>query len=354
LIEGKKVFTHLKRRNFPALAVGSLASLMLSHPRLQAATGTQRVSVALAGRSSLFHLPLVLAELIGFFKAEGIEIDWVDCDSGMQAVQLALNGRAEVVSGAFEHVLDLQALGHPYRAFVMQGRAPQISVALHSRRAALVKTAADTKPLKMGISAKGSATHWVAQHWIRQSRISAEQIQFVELGANTGVLMEAIRSGSIDSLSYVDPIVHYLEQKYDFVVLADTRTLISSQRMFGGAMVSACLFATDDFLKKRAEVTQGLANGVVRALNWLKTAGPSDILKTIPSAMWMGDRAMYLGAFEKVRESYCLDGTFQKNALENAWRARANRVTDVRVNRATLGQSFTNEWIRPVKRKTAI
>ena len=244
LIKGSKVIAHLKRRDFSAAAASSLAGLMLSHQNLHASNAVQRVSVALAGRSSLFHLPLVLADALGFFKAQGLEIDWVDCDSGMQAVNAALTGRAEVVSGAFEHVLDLQALGHSYRAFVMQGRAPQISVAMSSRRAALMRTALDTKPLKLGISSMGSATHWVAQHWMRQSRLSIDQVQFVELGANTVGVMEAIRSGSVDSLSYVDPIVHYLEQKHDFLVLADTRTLIHSQRMFGGQMVSACCAAS--------------------------------------------------------------------------------------------------------------
>jgi NitT/TauT family transport system substrate-binding protein len=109
------------------------------------------------------------------------------------------------------------------------------------------------------------------------------------------------------------------------------------------------LFAKEDFLKKRHEAAHLLTQGVVRALNWLKTAGPSDILKIIPTTYWMGDRAIYLSAFGKVRESYSLDGAFANEALETAWRARASRVTTERANWTTLSQSYTNDFVRSVK-----
>jgi NitT/TauT family transport system substrate-binding protein len=145
--------------------------------------------------------------------------------------------------------------------------------------------------------------------------------------------------------------MHYLEQKNEVRLLADSRTLLSAQRMFGGPMLSACLIGKAEFLQKRANVGLALTKGVVRALQWLKTAGPSDILKVVPSANWMGDRAIYLGALERVRDSYSLDGVFAADALQNTWRVRASRVTTDRANWTTLSQSFTNEFTLIAKRK---
>ncbi|MEY3139550.1 MAG: hypothetical protein RL298_291 [Pseudomonadota bacterium] len=124
---GIGVLLKLRRREFSAVA---MASVLLAPDLALAAVNPQKVSIALAAKTSLFHLPLVLAEQLGAFKNEGLQIDWLECESGLQAVQLALNGQADVVSGAFEHTLDLQARGLNYRAFVLQGRAPQISVGL--------------------------------------------------------------------------------------------------------------------------------------------------------------------------------------------------------------------------------
>ena len=342
------MFTRFRRREFSALA---MASVVLAPDFARAAISPQKVTIALAAKTSLFHLPLVLADQLGVFKNEGLQIEWLECESGLQAVQMALNGQAEVVSGAFEHTLDLQARGLNYRAFVLQGRAPQMSVGLATRKALAMKSLADLKSLRMGISSLGSGTHWLAQQWLLKAKLAAENVQFIELGSTTGQLVEAVRGGSVDALCHIDPVMHYLEQKNDLRVLADTRTLVSSQRMFGGPMLCACLFGKGDFLQKRADVALTLTRGVVKALQWLKTAGPSDILKMMPSYNWMGDRAIYLGALENVRDTYSLDGLFSREALQTAWRARASRVSTDRANWTTLEKTYTNEFTLSAKRK---
>ena len=347
-LRGQNVVYRVRRREFSAMA---MASVLLAPSLTKAAVSTQRVSIALAAKSSLYHLPLVLADQLGLFRNDHLQIDWLECESGLQAVQMATNGQADVVSGAFEHTLDLQAQGLNYRAFVLIGRAPQISVGLANRKAMTMKSLADLKAMKLGISSLGSGTHWFAQQWMHKSNVDAESIQFVELGASTAHVIEALKDGTIDALCHVDPIIHYLEQKNELRLLAESRSLLSSQRMFGGPMLGACLFGKAEFLQKRADVGLVLTKGVVRALQWLKTAGPSDIIKMVPSFNWMGDRAMYLGALEKVRDTYSLDGLFSPESSQTAWRARASRVTTGRTNWTTLGKSYTNEFALLAKRK---
>ena len=134
----------------------AMAGASLSPALSYAASSPQKVSIALAAKSSLYHLPLVLADQLGMFKTENLQIEWLECDSGLQAVQTALNGQADVISGAFEHTLDLQARGLNYRAFVLQGRTPQMSVGLVSRKAIAMKSLADLKSVRLGISSLGS------------------------------------------------------------------------------------------------------------------------------------------------------------------------------------------------------
>ena len=342
------MFYRIRRRELTALG---LAGFLLAPVSTQAISLPQRVSIALAAKSSLYHLPLVLADQLGMFKNENLQIDWLDCESGLQAVQMAVNGQADVVAGAFEHALDLQARGLNYRAFVLQGRAPQMSLGLSTRKANAMKSLADLKSFKLGVSSLGSGTHWFAQQWMLKANVDAESIQFIEVGASTANVIEALRAGTIDALCHVDPIVHYLEQKNELRLLAESASLLSSQRIFGGPMLGACLFGKAEFLQKRSEVALTLTKGVVRALQWLKTAGPSDILKLVPSSHLMGDRAIYLGALEKVRDTYSLDGMFSSESLQTAWRARANRVTTDRANWTTLGKSYTNEFALLAKRK---
>jgi hypothetical protein len=65
----------------------------------------------------------------------------------------------------------------------------------------------------------------------------------------------------------------------------------------------------------------------------------------------MGDRAIYLGALENVRNSYSLDGMFSTESLQTAWRARASRVSNDRANWTTLARTYTNEFALNAKRK---
>ena len=329
----------------------AVASAWAVPQMVRAASNPQKVNIALAARHSLYHLPLFLADQLGFVKNDGLQIEWIDCESGSQAVQFALNGQTDVVSGAFEHTLELQAKGLSYRAFVLQGRAPQISLGFTHRRLQGVKSVQELKSIRLGITSLGSATHWVSQDWQKQAGIQSDVLQYVELGGSTSAVMEAVRSGAIDALCHVDPILHYLEQKNELRIVADTRTLSSSQRLYGGPMASACLFAKSEFLQKRPDIAQALTAGVVKALNWLKTAGPTDILKTVPSQHWMGDRAIYLGALEKVRDSYSLDGLFANEALQTVVRARAHRLALDRLSGPTLSRAYTNEFVLNLKRR---
>ena len=102
---------------------------------------------------------------------------------------------------------------------------------------------------------------------------------------------------------------------------------------------------------------QGLADGVVRALKWLTTAGPTDLLKIIPAHAWTGDRAFYLGTVDKVRESYCPDGLFADELLYAAWRTRALRLGMPRplvVDRSALQAAYTNEAVQKSKKRFSI
>jgi NitT/TauT family transport system substrate-binding protein len=167
--------------------------------------------------------------------------------------------------------------------------------------------------------------------------------------------MEALRAGTVDALCHMDPLMSWLEFKRDLRVVADTRSLQSAQLWLGGAAVSSCLFAKSEFLAQRPELIQGVAHAVVRALRWLLTAGPSDVLKTVPASAWMGDRAFYLATLEKVRDSFSTDGVFTDEMLQTAWRSRAMRLGLPRIHaidRSALLAAYTNNAITKNRKRS--
>jgi hypothetical protein len=71
--------------------------------------------LALAASQSLYHLPLTLADRLGFFRQAGVQLEWLPQESGAKALRMALTGQADVVAGAYEHLFGLHLKGLNYQ-----------------------------------------------------------------------------------------------------------------------------------------------------------------------------------------------------------------------------------------------
>ncbi|PIT81220.1 hypothetical protein B9Z40_14270 [Limnohabitans sp. 15K] len=300
-----------------------------------------RVSIALAAPHSLQHLPLTLADRLGYFGQSGVAVEWLPHESGAKALANALQGQAHVVAGAFEHLFGLHQKGLSYQAFVQMGRTPQLSLGVATRLD--VRSVMALKGARVGVSSLQSSTHFMACHWLMQNGLLPEDVVFVEVGSSAGAV-DALRAGAIDALCNPDPIMYGLEQRNEIRIIGEARTLVASRKLMGGPVPGASLWARSDFLQKQPELTQALSDAVVHALKWLQTAGLTDILKTVPPSHWEGDRAIYLGAFEKLRESYGLDGLFASDAVANAWQAYKRLPNRSGGNRPVLASTYTNSF----------
>ena len=312
--------------------------------------GSARVTIALAARPSLYQLPLTLAEHLGYFRQAGISVEWLAHESGAKALGSVLQGQADVVAGAFEHLFGLQHKGLNYQAFVQMGRTPQVSLGVASRLE--LRSVMGLKGARLGITSLDSSTHWMACQWFLQNGLLPEDVVFVEVGSSAGV-MEALRSGTIDALCNPDPVMHWLEQKNDIRILGEARSMAAARKVMVGDVPGACLLARAEFLQRQPAVAQALSDGITHALKWLQTAGVTDILKTVPPSHWMGDRAIYLGAFEKLRESYATDGLILAESVANSSRAHVRLANQQPMARLVLERLYTNSFAGKSKTRFA-
>ena len=418
----------LLRRTFTSAAALAAASIAIPHVFAQAKPERTKISIAVGGKAAFYYLPLTITEQLGYFKAEGLDVEIADFAGGARALQAVVGGSADVCSGAYEHTINLQAKNQAFQCFVLQGRAPQIAVGVSTRNMPAYKTIADLKGKKIGVSAPGSSTNMVAnlvlsrgglkaadvcsgayehtlnlqaknqvfQAFVMQGRapqiafgvstktmpgysgvadlkgkkigvsapgsstnmvanlilsragLKAGDVSFVGVGVSAGALT-ALRSGQIDAISNVDPVMTMLEQKADVKIISDTRTLKGTLEVFGGPMPSGCLYASADFVQKNPNTCQALANAIVHALKWLQTAGPGDIIKTVPENYLLGDRALYLASFDKVREALSTDGMVPADGPKTALNAIASFDVSVKPDKIDLAKTFTNEFARRAK-----
>jgi len=185
---------------------------------------------------------------------------------------------------------------------------------------------------------------------LSRAGLRASDVSFVGVGAEVGAIT-SLRTGQIDVMSNTDPVMTLLEQKGDVRIISDTRTLKGTEAVFGGPMPAGCLQAPLEFVQQHPDTCQALANAVVRALKWLQTAGPTDIIRTVPESYLLGDRALYLASFDRVREAISLDGVMSDDAAQTALRALARVDPAVIYDKIELAKTFTNSFARRAKEK---
>jgi NitT/TauT family transport system substrate-binding protein len=142
-----------------------------------------------------------------------------------------------------------------------------------------------------------------------------------------------------------------LEQKGDVKIIADTRTLKGTEQLFGGPMPAGSLYAPEEFIQKNPNTVQALTNAMVKALKWLQTAGPSDIIRTVPEAYLLGDRALYLASFNAVRDAISPDGTISEAGAKTTLTALASFNDKIKPSEIDLTRTYTNDFVKKAHAK---
>jgi len=154
-------------------------------------------------------------------------------------------------------------------------------------------------------------------------------------------------------MSNLDPVITLLQRSGDLKVVSDTRIVAESERVFGGPMPAGGLYAPQTFIDRNPNTTQALANAIVRANRWIQAAGPGDIIKAVPEAYLLGDRAVYIDAFLAAKGALSHDGLIPEKGADTAFRALAS--IDPEIAKATLDLTavYTNDFAKRADAKVA-
>ncbi len=330
----------------------ALLSAVMGAPTVQAQAKPEktRVLMSLGAKASFAQLPVLVASQLGYFRSEGLEVELVEQLTDTAVVQALTGGSVDLASAGFDNVIALNNGGMAYQSFVLHGRAPQLAVGVSTHQISATTPIGKIRGQRVGVTAIGSTAHMVADMVLRRGGIESGEVNYVAVGAASGAL-GAMRSLQVEMLCTADPVMTQLEQRGEIRILADTRNLKGVTEVFGGPVPSGCLFASVAFVAKHPKTIQALTNAMAHALKWLQTAGPSDVIRTIPESYLLGDRALYLACFEKMRDVIAVDGLHSLNGARLALRALAGFDRSIKMDQASLPAAFTNDFARQAKDK---
>jgi len=325
-------------------ALGSLGAAGLLPAPALAQPEKRKVHIAVGGKALTYYLPLTIAEQLGFFKDEGLDVTVSDFAGGSRSLQAVIGGSADVVSGAFEHTINLQSKKQAFRAFVLQGRAPMIGLGVSTKTLPHYQQASDLRGKKIGVTAPGSSTNMLVSFFLAKHGIKISEVSIIGVGGGAGAVT-ALRSGQVDAISHLDPVLSMLEATDDIKLAVDTRSLADTQAVFGGNMPAACLYAPQAFVSANPNTCQALANAMVRADKWIQKHGPEAVAKVVPDAYLLGDTAVYVRAVANSMSGLSPDGLMPEDGPATALKVLASYVADFpKPEQIDLSKVWTNDF----------
>jgi NitT/TauT family transport system substrate-binding protein len=239
----------------------------------------------------------------------------------------------------------MQAKGQDVRAITELGRFPAIVIAAKKDKAGQIKSAADFKGLKIGVTAPGSSTALTAQYAMVKAGLKPTDAAFIGIGSGASAVA-AMQKGEIDVISHLDPVISKLESDGDISILIDTRTEAGTRALFGGSNPAATLYTKKDFIDANPITTQRLVNAFMKSLKWLQTAKPEDVAATVPPEYHLGDRPLYLKAVQSSLESYSRDGIVPTGGMTSVMDMLKQLDPELKDAKVDLSATFDDRFVK--------
>ncbi|MFJ7205845.1 ABC transporter substrate-binding protein [Streptomyces sp. NPDC098789] len=333
-----------------ALALAGLLTLVLGGCGSAADAGGARtkVTIGIGGQPLLPYLPTTLAQQLGFYEDEGLDVELQDLKSGSKALQAMQGGSVDVASGYYDHTVQMQAKGKDVRAFVNMLRTPSIVLVVSPKASREITSPADLKGAKVGITAPGSSTDFFLKYLLGKNGLAPDAASVQAVGGEAAAIA-AMESGRVDAAVMVDPAVSLLQKRMggrELRILADTRTPQGSQEVFGVSSYPAAVFyAGHSWLEKNEATATKLTRAMLRTLRWIQDHSAQEIADAMPKEYAAGDPEVYRAAIEHAKPGYSADGAIDAAGARAAAALQKSFSPEVAAKEIDLGRTYTNDLV---------
>jgi NitT/TauT family transport system substrate-binding protein len=305
----------------------------------------KQITLGVGGKTALYYLPLTIAERLGHFKEQGLDVTINDFRGGAQSLQALAGGSVDVVTGAYEHTIRMQAKGQDVRAVIELGRFPGIVLGIRKERAQAYRSPADLKGMKVGVSAPGSSTNFFVMYLMAKAGLKPTEASYIGVGIGPSVIAAVVK-GDIDAVSNLDPMMTKLELDGQIRVVADSRSEEGTRAIFGGSNPAAVLYAKQDFIARNPNTAQALVNAFYKTLKWLERATPEQITATVPEEYWLGDKALYTAAVKANKPVYSVTGAIPAAGMQSASDMLVAFDDELKSAKLDLGKTFEDRFVK--------
>jgi sulfonate transport system substrate-binding protein len=307
---------------------------------------TPKVDIAVVSQTSFTELPVTLAQDLGYFREENLDVTLEDVAGASRAIDALAGKSAQVGSIIFDNLVVAAGQGKEFQSFTLITMTPGLVLAVSPLKEGKIQTVADLKKRKVGITTFGSSTEMFVRYLCSRNSVPAEAIQFVAGGAPRARLA-ALEKGEVDAAVVSEPSISILKRKYGHVkLLADSRTAQAMKENLGFSdYPGTVLFSTPEWLAQNPETARKLARALVRAQNYILTHSPAEISAKLTSLPKPDDLGAFNDGLGASISSYSPDGLLRPESLQNLLAVLNASGVKLRNQLGDLSRMVTNDYL---------
>jgi len=308
----------------------------------------ETIQLMVGGIEKQIYLPAALADRLGYFKEQGLDVQVLSDTSGGHAEDGLLTGSVQGVVGFYDHTIDLQAKGKFVQAVVQFAQAPGEAVLVAARQADAIRSPADFRGRSLGVTGLGSSTHLLMQYLALESGVKQGEVRIWGVGSGDG-FAEALRSGRVDVGMTTEPTASRLLKSGQARLLVDLRTPAQAVPALGGTYPAACLYMSSPWISAHRDEVQRLVNALVKALRFIAAHSAQEIVDRLPADYLAGDRALYVSTLQQSKSMFTADGVMPADGPANVLRVMRLTERAVTGKPIDLSRTYTNEFAQAAR-----
>jgi NitT/TauT family transport system substrate-binding protein len=308
--------------------------------------GGGKVKIMVGGLDKVIYLPAMLTQRLGYFKAEGVDVQLLTESAGVQAETALVSGDVQGTVGFYDHTLDLQAKGKQVESVVQLAQAPGEVEIVSKQAAAGVKGPADFKGKKLGVTGLGSSTDFLTKYLAVHGGLKTSDFTPVAVGAGQ-TFVSALQQGSIQGGMTTEPTVSTILDKKAGSVLVDMRTPDGSRAALGGLYPSSSLYMNTAWVNGHKDTVHRLARAFVRTLRWMSSHTPEAIAAKMPADYQQGGgTALYAESIRNSLPMFTTDGVMPPDGPMTVKRVLATFDPNLQNVDVDTDKTFTTEFVK--------
>jgi NitT/TauT family transport system substrate-binding protein len=327
------------------LLAGTVATMTLGAAAV--ARADDKITIVVGGYEKQIYLPAKLAESLGYFKDEGLDVELLNDTAGVDAETEMLAGTVQGVVGFYDHCVDLQGKGKFVESVVQFSQAPG-EVILVSSKHPEIKSAADFKGTDVGVTGLGSSTNFLTLYLAQKAGVKPNEFNTLPVGAGA-TFIAAMQHDQIQAGMTTEPTIGRMVKSGDASVLIDMRTVKGAEDALGGTYPAASLYMPTAWVEAHKDTVQKLANAFVKTLKFINTHSAAEITDKMPKEFLGDDKDGYVKALDAGKGMFTADGVMPEDGPKTVLAVLQTFKKELQDKQIDLSKTFTTEFVKNVK-----